>query len=114
MSTPLVEELVPAPDPIESCARFRGMPYLLFLDSARDPGRLGRYSFLSADPALVVRGKGRHASVLDTRSGTDTPLDAHALAGVRDLLAPHLAEPVSGLPPFQGGAAGYLAYDWGA
>jgi para-aminobenzoate synthetase component 1 len=114
MSTPLVDELVPAPDPIESCARFRGLPYLLFLDSARDPGRLGRYSFLSADPALVVHGKGRHASVLDTRSGTDTPLDAHALAGVRDLLAPHLAEPVSGLPPFQGGAAGYLAYDWGS
>ena len=114
MSTPLVEELVPVPDPIESCARFRGMPYLLFLDSARDPARLGRYSFLMADPSLVVHGKGAHASVLDTRTGVETRLASHALAGVRDLLAPHLAEPVSGLPPFQGGAAGYLAYDWGA
>jgi para-aminobenzoate synthetase component I len=114
MSTPLVEELVPAPDPIESCARFRGMPYLLFLDSARDPARLGRYSFLSADPALVVHGKGPHASVLDTRTGTNTPLGTHALRGVRELLAPHLTESVRGLPPFQGGAAGYLAYDWGA
>ena len=37
MSAPLVEELVPVPDPVESCARFRGLPYLLFLDSARDP-----------------------------------------------------------------------------
>ena len=114
MSTPLIEELVPVPDPIESCARFRGMPYLLFLDSARDPARLGRYSFLTADPALVVHGKGAHASVLDVRTGIETRLASHALAGVRDLLAPHLSEPVSGLPPFQGGAAGYLAYDWGA
>jgi para-aminobenzoate synthetase component I len=114
MSTPLIEELVPVPDPIESCARFRGMPYLLFLDSARDPARLGRYSFLTADPALVVHGKDAHASVLDVRTGIETRLASHALAGVRDLLAPHLAEPVSALPPFQGGAAGYLAYDWGA
>ncbi|HEY2898865.1 MAG TPA: aminodeoxychorismate synthase component I [Gemmatimonadaceae bacterium] len=114
MSTPRVEELISIPDPIESCARFRGMPYLLFLDSARDPARLGRYSFLTADPALVVHGKGPHASVRDTRTGNETRLASHALAGVRDLLAPHLTEPVSGLPPFQGGAAGYIAYDWGA
>ena len=114
MSPPFVEELRPAPDPIESCARFRGMPYLLFLDSARDPARLGRYSFLAADPALVVHGKGPHASVRDTRTGAETRLERHALAGLRELLAPHLTEPMSGLPPFQGGAAGYLAYDWGA
>ncbi|MGE5728499.1 MAG: aminodeoxychorismate synthase component I [Gemmatimonas sp.] len=114
MSTPLVEELIPAPDPVELCARFRGMPYLLFLDSARDHTRLGRYSFLAADPALVVHGKNAHAFVLDTSTGADTPLDSHALAGVRDLLASHRCEPLDGLPPFQGGAAGYLAYDWGA
>jgi para-aminobenzoate synthetase component I len=114
MSAPLVEELLPVPDPVECCARLRGLPYLLFLDSARDPGRLGRYSFLAADPAIVVHGKGARASVLDTRTGTDTPLETHALAGVRALLAPHHADPVPDLPPFQGGAAGYLAYDWGA
>jgi len=114
MSAPLVQELLPVPDPIECCARFRGLRYLLFLDSARDPGRLGRYSFLAADPAIVVHGKGAHAAVLDTRTGTETALTTHALAGVRALLAPHLTEPIPDLPPFQGGAAGYLAYDWGA
>jgi para-aminobenzoate synthetase component 1 len=114
MSTPLIEELIPIPDPVESCARFRGLPYLLFLDSARDAAQLGRYSFLSADPALVVHGKGARASVLDTRTGADTPLDSHALAGVREMLAPHLTDAIDGLPPFQGGAAGYVAYDWGA
>ncbi len=114
MSAPLVQELIPVPDPVECCARLRGLPYLLFLDSARDPGRLGRYSFLAADPAIVVHGKGARAAVLDTRTGTESPLTTHALAGVRALLAPHLTEPIPDLPPFQGGAAGYLAYDWGA
>jgi len=114
MTAPLVEELVPVPDPVESCARFRGLPYLLFLDSARDPDRLGRYSFLAADPAIVIRGKGAAATRTDSATGHTTPLATHALAGVREILAPHHTDAISGLPPFQGGAAGYLAYDWGS
>lgn len=114
MNAPLVEELVPVPDPVESCERFRGLPYLLFLDSARDPDRLGRYSFLAADPAIVVHGKGTSSARLDTATGRSTPLAMNALAAVREILAPHRADPIAGLPPFQGGAAGYLAYDWGA
>lgn len=114
MSAPLVEELLPVPDPVESCARFRGLPYVLFLDSARDPDRLGRYSFLSADPAIVIRGKGASVTRTDTATGRRTPLAIHALAAVREVLAPHRTSPIEGLPPFQGGAAGYLAYDWGA
>ena len=102
MSAPLVEELIPVPDPLESCARFRGLPYLLFLDSARDPERLGRYSFLAADPAIIVHGKGARASVLDMSTGAETPLATHALAGVRALLAPHQSDPIPDLPPFQG------------
>jgi para-aminobenzoate synthetase component I len=114
MTAPLVEELSPVPDPVESCARFTGLPYLLFLDSARDPERLGRYSFLTADPSIVVRGKGATVATVDTRDGRSTPVATHALAAVRELLAPYQADAVPGLPPFQGGAAGYLAYDWGA
>ena len=114
MNAPLVEELIPVPDPVESCARFRGLPYLLFLDSARDSDRLGRYSFLTADPAIVIHGKGTSATRTDTATGRGMPLAVHALAAVREIMEPHRADPVPGLPPFQGGAAGYLAYDWGA
>jgi para-aminobenzoate synthetase component I len=114
MTAPLVQELLPVPDPVESCSRFRGLPYLLFLDSARDPDRLGRYSFLAADPPIVVHGKGASAAWVDSRTGRSTRIDTNALAGVRELLVPHRVDPVPGIPPFQGGAAGYLAYDWGA
>ena len=54
---PLVENLGLAGDPIDVVARVLDRPYLLFLDSATGPAlagenQLGRYSFLSADPAL--------------------------------------------------------------
>jgi para-aminobenzoate synthetase component 1 len=94
---PLIEELAPAPDPVRCCEQLDGLPYRLFLDSAVPGARLGRYSYVMADPVAVVRTRG----------------DGAALASVRQLLAPHRAGAVEGLPPFQGGAAGYLAYDWG-
>jgi para-aminobenzoate synthetase component 1 len=84
--------LSPVPDPFGTCIRFSGLPHLIFLDSSAH-GSLGRYSFLSADPVAVAR----------------TP-DA-----ARDLLrAQGTTAPLSGLPPFQGGIAGYIGYDWGA
>jgi para-aminobenzoate synthetase component 1 len=98
---PLVEELAPAPDPARTCEQFLGQPRLLFLDSAADRARMGRYSFLAAAPVAVVHRKGR---------GTG----GNALAELRALLEPHRTDPVAGLPPFQGGLAGYLAYDFGA
>jgi para-aminobenzoate synthetase component 1 len=110
---PLVEELDSPPDPARAADRLRGLPYLLFLDSATRGSRLGRYSFLAADPALVVRSKGRHTRILDTISGTERVVDQDALTAVRGLVDAHGADPVTGLPPFQGGAAGYIGYDWG-
>jgi para-aminobenzoate synthetase component 1 len=89
---PLVEELVPPPDPVRACESLAGLPYRLFLDSAARRPRLGRYSFLTADPVAIIRS---------------------SLDEVRQQLAVHMAPAVEGLPPFQGGAAGYVAYDWG-
>ena len=110
---PLVEELISPFDPAVAAERLQGSPYLLFLDSATRGTRLGRYSFLAADPGLVVRSKGRDTRILDTIAGTERAVDQDALTTVRGLVDPHRADPVTGLPPFQGGAAGYIGYDWG-
>ena len=108
---PVVEELRPPPDPAACCALFAGWPYRLFLDSAARSARTGRYSFLTADPVTVVRGKGARTEQVD-QQGRWREQSADALAIVDRLLAPYAAAPVDGLPPFQGGAAGYVAYDW--
>jgi para-aminobenzoate synthetase component 1 len=110
---PLVEELVPAPDPVVCCERLAGLPYRLFFDSAARGSRLGRYSFLTADPVTSVHSKGAVTTRVDLPDGVPRSVEGDALAVVRDLLAPFASAAVQGLPPFQGGAAGYLAYDWG-
>src|SRR3989442_10157425 len=110
---PLVAELAPLPDPVAVCRCFADLPFLVFLDSATDPEHLGRHSFLAADPATVVRSK----NVLTQQrspAGEWIRVAGHPLTRMRTLLAPHPAEPVPQLPPFQGGAAGYIRYHWGA
>jgi para-aminobenzoate synthetase component 1 len=112
---PLVDELTVVPDPLDACVRFADLPYVLLLDSVARPERLGRHSFLTADPAVVVRSKNGRTERADQRTGGRwSPVAADPLDVVRELLAPHATAPVPGLPPFQGGAAGYIGYDWGA
>ncbi len=110
---PLVVELSSIPDPARCCELLAGWPYRLLLDSAARGTRLGRYSFLMADPFAVVRSKGTRTEYLAVASETVRAVGADVLTEVRSVLAGHVADPVPGLPPFQGGAAGYLAYDWG-
>ena len=93
---PLVNEIVPAPDPLDACRRLAGLPHRAWLDSAGSGGRLGRYSFLTADPWDVVS------------AGAADPL-----AALRAALGRSAAPAHPDLPPFQGGAIGYLAYEYG-
>ena len=110
---PLVEELVPPPDATRCCELLGGLGYRVFLDSAAAGSRLGRYSYVTSDPVAVVRSKGARTECVDVLAGTRRVVEEDALAFVRELLAPHAAEAIAELPPFQGGAAGYVAYDWG-
>jgi para-aminobenzoate synthetase component I len=127
--TPLVEPLGETAEPAEVCARFVDLPYLIFLDSAamhpyprrpqdqRPAGegqQLDQYSFLSADPVALVRSKGSLTEISQPASGNWTTVPGDALTVARGFLPPEPLPPVSGLPPFQGGLAGYIGYDWGA
>jgi para-aminobenzoate synthetase component I len=116
---PLVENLAEAEEPVEVAARFLDLPYVLFLDSATGASArsevhpLGRYSFLSADPGILIRCRSGYTEIgLPSGERRHTPGDP--LAAVRELLRPFAADAISGLPPFQGGAAGYIGYDYGS
>jgi para-aminobenzoate synthetase component I len=117
-SPPLVESLGELGDPAEIAGRFLDLPYLLLLDSATGaptPGEvhpLGHFSFLTADPPIVVRSTGPLTEIGDAQGWRTVPGDP--LDAVREVLGEWRSEPVAGLPPFQGGAAGYVGYDYGA
>ncbi|HXZ18459.1 MAG TPA: chorismate-binding protein, partial [Candidatus Acidoferrales bacterium] len=84
-------------------------PNAFLLESVEGGERLARYSFLGRDPFEIVRS-GPRGAILESR-GRAVRHDA----GLFDLLRRRLARfhPVRfpGLPPFSGGAIGYLAYD---
>ena len=111
---PLVEPLGATSDPADVATLFLDLPYVLFLDSAATRHPDAHYSFLSADPSQVVRSKGHDTEIWRAESNEWTPVPGDGLSAARALLPREPAAPVSGLPPFQGGIAGYLGYDWGA
>ncbi len=79
--------------------RLAGLPHLATLDSAMTMGRLGQYSFLAADPFELFR--------------LVRPL-ADPLASLARLLDSYrITSPIKGLPPFQGGAVGFMGYEFG-
>src|SRR5207247_8846627 len=103
---------VPAAEPRDAAASFAGPPHPVVLHSATHAQQAGRYASLVAGPATIVRSKGALTQQLG--EGRWTRVAADPVAHVSALLEPFAAEPVAGLPPFQGGAAGYVGYDWGA
>jgi para-aminobenzoate synthetase component 1 len=90
------------------------LPYVHFLDSAATQHPDAHYSFLSADPEAVVRSKGSATEIWRRPGGGWAPVAGDALSVARSLLPSESVAPVSGLPPFQGGIAGYIGYDWSA
>jgi para-aminobenzoate synthetase component 1 len=110
---PLVHQLSPAPDPFETAALLSGLPNLVFLDSSAPLAPVSRYSFLAADPAYVIRSRGNRTTRFNPLRSETVTLESDPLRAIHDLLAPFREPAVPGLPPFQGGAAGYLGYELG-
>ncbi len=108
MTGPLVSDVPGAPPPEEIFGRSGDRPWLLWLDSGPSrPSAANRFSYLAVDPFRVLRG-------LDGRAEWVLPEGVH----------PAAADPLTELeicldscrfeetlPPFCGGAAGFLGYE---
>lgn len=109
---PLVVECSDFPDVEAAFLRLAGLPHVLFLDSSMAGGRLGRYSFLAADPFEFVVSPARMETPRKADFSNQQPAE-DCLAQLAQRMAPYAVPAVPGLPPFQGGAAGLLSYDLG-
>jgi len=71
---------------------------------------IGRYSFLGGDPFLEVEGD---ADGLRERlpDGTRRPIPGDPVVALAELQRSYRAQPIAGVPPFAGGAVGYIGYD---
>lgn len=91
---PYVIELPPEIDALRVFDALAELSHCVFLDSARQLPTLGRYSFVAADPFVVLSGAGQ-----DQLGSLATQLSKYAVTNVPNL------------PPLQGGAIGCFAYD---
>ncbi len=106
MMTPHVTEIV-CLEPSSLAVRLKGQPYVTLLESVMRSEHLGRYSFLACDPEQTLKVT-RDGALLDGIKQDAQPLDL-----IGRMVSEHRQHHVPGLPPFQGGLAGYIAYDFG-
>lgn len=84
-------------------------PYAFLLESVEGGERIARYSFLGAEPEMIVRGKGVQTFV--ERDGKTELFPMVATEWIREYFRGRSLARRSGLVPFAGGAVGYLSYD---
>src|SRR5947209_8462530 len=96
MTYPLIQE-IPYQESHAVFAHFSQHEGVVFLDSAELREYCGRYSFIALDPFAILTSKNADA-------GNPWQMLAEQLAGFTCMTHP-------GLPPFQGGVAGFFAYD---
>ncbi len=81
----------------------------VLLESGKPPSGQARYSFVATDPYLIFSGGPGHYS-LETEHGT-TQHRGDPLSSLFKVLGPCLVPRSAALPPFIGGAVGYVSYD---
>ena len=96
--------------PVGAFMRITGdSPYAFLLESVEGGERIARYSFLGAEPEMIVRGRGMQTFV--ERNGKTESFPIDATEWVRDYFKGRSLARRSGLVPFAGGAVGYVGYD---
>jgi anthranilate synthase component 1 len=107
-----LELLADLETPVSVFRKLNTSPYAFLLESVENGEQLGRYSFLGADPLFLFTARGNeqtirmHGDQLSPVEPRETPM-----ATLRALMARYTPVPDPTLPPFVGGAVGFMGYD---
>src|SRR5580693_588230 len=83
--------------------------YAFLLESVEGGEKIGRYTFLGAQPRTVITARGHDLTVHDGASIQRSQGSVVEL--LRQHLRMHRPAQIPGLPPFNSGGVGYFAYD---
>jgi len=96
--------------PVSAFMKLGDSPYSFLLESVESGGGIGRYSFLGDNPSLIFRSRGTEAEI--TEQGRTRKIQTeNPLMFLKGLLKNYRPVPDETLPPFSGGAVGYISYD---
>lgn len=80
------------------------------LESAETSKNFGRYSFIGAEPFLTLRAYRDGLQVI-AADGNETAIKKAPLSALQETLDRFSFPELAGLPPFSGGAVGYLCFE---
>jgi anthranilate synthase component 1 len=83
--------------------------YAFLLESVEGGEKIGRYTFLGAQPRAVITARGKDLTVRE--GGSERRSQGEVIALLREQLRQHRPAHMPGLPPFTSGGVGYFAYD---
>jgi anthranilate synthase component 1 len=85
--------------PVSAFLKVRRGNHSFLLESVEGGERLSRYSFIGTEPYRIIRTGPTEGSEVDPLRAIEEEIDRFKVV------------PVGGLPPFHGGAVGYLSYE---
>jgi para-aminobenzoate synthetase component I len=95
--------------PLEAYERVAQSPYGFLLESVKGTMATGRYSFIGTEPFLILKCKGTQAEII--RGEKREIVNRDPILIFKDFMARFAVPLPKGLPPFCGGAVGFLSYD---
>lgn len=104
------ELLMDLETPLSFFKRLERDRYAFLLESVEGSERWARYSFLGSRPRLVFKSRGKQVEIIEDSKKT-TSYSEMALDTLKELVGDYQPVTVPGVPPFFGGALGYVAYD---
>ncbi|MDB5385395.1 MAG: trpE [Planctomycetaceae bacterium] len=96
--------------PVTAYCQIQGGSCSFLFESVIGGERIGRYSFLGADPFLQMEAFGTRLVITDDRGKVERE-SADPLLELQQMLNRYQGVQVPGLPRFCGGAVGYAGYD---
>lgn len=107
-----IKELSLKIDPAKIFSQLNREPYAFWLDSGMDHHKLGRFSFMGADPFYQVITYGRQTTVVDRLKNTRKINNKPLFPLLDELMSRWQRTKTAGLP-FEAGAVGYFGYELG-
>jgi anthranilate synthase component 1 len=105
-----VESFADLDTPLSLYLKLANQPFSYLLESVQGGERFGRYSFIGLPAATRISVRGKQVT-LTTATGETTQEVANPLDFIEEYQARFKVAPLSGLPRFTGGLAGYFGYD---
>ncbi len=98
--------------PVSALKKIVSDEYAFLLESVENEENIGRYSFLGCSPNIIFKSKGEEINLIYALTHDSEVFTSHnPLDVLKDVMSRFQPAPGQVLPPFTGGAVGYISYD---